>query len=140
MELGRNVEIQTLENYTAAGFGDDLESSTIDMLGFDGVLIIYKLGAITATGVPTLTVKDSSDDSTYASISGASQAGDSDDDNLILAINVHKPTKRYLRANLNRATANVVLDGAIAIKYGPNKSAVTQGSTVVGIDFVIGGN
>jgi len=57
---------------------------------------------------------------------------DSDDDDCVV-LDIYRPTERYVRPVFERATANCVIDGVIAIQYGAKKMPVTHdAATVIG--------
>mgnify|MGYP007100110777 CR=1 FL=1 len=116
-----------------------INSTILDMQGYDNVLFIVALGDITATCVLTATAYDNSANSTSgAATTGVSTtftAGASDADNLLMIVDVRRPQDRYCYLNLTRTTANAVVDGIIAIQYNGNKFPVTQGATVLGSSF-----
>lgn len=126
------IKITRVSNAAAAGTSD-VNGTGVDMQGFDGVLFVAALGALSATQVTSLKAQSSSDDGStdaYADISGAVTAAAADgDSNKLLVLDVHHPLERYVRPVLDRGTANAVLDGIIAIQYRGNRPT-TNGSTV----------
>jgi hypothetical protein len=58
-------------------------------------------------------------------------AGASTADSKVLALDVFKPRERYLRAVLERGTANAVVDGIIALQYCAKDKPTTQDATVI---------
>jgi hypothetical protein len=97
-------------------------SIVIDRQGFEGCLTIVSLGDVTDTSVLGLQMQENDSNSTtgMTDITGAAAAftaGASNADEKILAVDVHKPRKRYLRPVVTRGTANAVIKGAIAILY-----------------------
>jgi hypothetical protein len=128
---------------TAAGTADVLSSDIVDMAGFEGCMFVCKVGDATATAVGTLTVQQNTVNAAggMAALAGDAvaytfAAADGDDD--LLIIDVYKPQERYLRAQLTRATANIVVNGIIAIQYGAKKAPVTQGATVLDSAVLVG--
>lgn len=115
-----------------AGTGDTITSATIDMQGYDGVRAICALGAITATGVPTLRVQqgDHANGDDAANITGAVAVGDDTMSDKLLAIDVWRPSHRYITVTLGRATANIVLDDILLEFYTPRTAAVVKDATV----------
>lgn len=128
-----NVEFLVVEAAAVAG-QTELTTDVIDTADCDGVVFVAHLGDVTTGSVLGLAVDDSE-----ASGSGwddlenplAFTAGASDADNKLLILDVYKPEKRYLRARLTRTTANAVVNGITAIKYGKRSVPVTQGATVL---------
>ena len=52
------------------------------------------------------------------------------DGNKMLAVDVFRPRERYVRLVIDRATANAVIDGVIAIQYGARKMPTTHATSV----------
>ena len=114
----------------AASAGDIL-----DMAGYEGVMFIAMLGDVTDTSVITLQAQqnDANQAGGMATLAGSATftAGAADADDDMLAIDVYRPTKRYVRPLLTSATANAVKNGVIAIRYGGRNKPVVQGVTVL---------
>lgn len=126
----KDCAIDRVSAGAAAGTTDVTDASSVDMAGWDGVLFIASLGTLTATQVTALKAYGSTDDSTFVELEATTAAAADTDSDLALVLDVVKPTYRYLRATLDRGTANAVLDGIIAIRYRGSKSPVTQGATI----------
>lgn len=112
-----------------------LTSDVIDMKGYDGCTFIALLGDVTDTSALELVVQqgDESDGSDAAdtTVSATFTAGASDADNNVLAVEILRPSKRYVRAKLVRGTANAVVDGILAIQTDPARTPVTQSAGVI---------
>ena len=133
--LSEHVEVIDALITTAAG-SSDANGNTIDMADAFGCMFILKLGTITDTAVGGLKVQQSEDDSTWADITSATQAhATTGDSNKMIIIDVRRPaiTMRYVRAVVERATANSEIDQVMAIKYQMAGSVVqgTNASTTV---------
>ncbi len=102
----------------AAGTSDTQTTTAVDMTGFDGVQFQAIIGTVTSTGLIHLKVQHSDDNSTFADVLGSNSTAIPVAGNALIA-EVYKPTKRYVRAALVRATANVVITSVTAIQYGP---------------------
>ncbi len=133
MNLSKNTKLTRVINATAAGT-TDINGSTIDMLGFEGVLFVVGFGTITASAVTSIKVQQGaeSDLSDAADLAGTGVTVADDDDNQIFGVDVYRPTERYVRVVVDRGTANAVVDGGIAIQYGPAKAPTTHDTTTVG--------
>lgn len=131
LSLLKEGMITKCSNAVAAGFGDEVTGTGVDMQGYEGVLFICALGTITATGIPTLHAEQSANDSSYADLEGTACAGTASDSNKLLILDIVRPSDRYVRPVLGRATANIVVDGIYAIRYGSCKSPRTQSTTYV---------
>lgn len=106
-------------------------SSTVDTLGYAGVRFVASFGALTASNVTNLKVQGSSDDVSYADLTGTATAnlGDAGSGKLLI-VEVFKPQQRYLRASVQRGTANAVINGVFAELYRPAFAGVTADATV----------
>lgn len=130
------VEFVAVEDSATAG-QTELVSDTVDMAGWTGVVFMASLGDVTTGSVLGLTAEHSDDDdSNFEDLDGALSftAGASDADNKLMILDIVRPEKRYVRASLTRTTANAVVNGIIAIKYGPLWQPVEQGDTVLKSD------
>lgn len=128
------VVTKRVMNAVAAGTSDQ-NSSSVNMAGFDAVRFVALFGTLTASQVTTIKLQQSSDDGSsddWSDIADSQTAamGD-DDDNDMLVTDIVRPTKQYVRAVVERDTANAVIDGVIAEKYMPRDKAVTQDGTLI---------
>lgn len=127
----RRVKAQRSVNATAAGTSA-VNGSTVDMQNFESVTFIAALGTLTASQVTSLKAQGSTDNSTWADIPNAATAAAADaDSNKLLVLEVFRPMQRYVRAVVNRGTANAVVDAVIAIQSGPRKLSTIQDATTV---------
>ena len=134
MNFLKNYKISVVEAAAAAA-QTALTTDILDMEGFDGVIFIALTGDVTDTSVLGLNVEhgDASGggDMADTTASAAYTAGASDADSKVLAVDVYKPLKRYVRGVLTRTTANAVIGGIIAIQYQGRKCPVAQDATVI---------
>ncbi len=128
--LLENAEIVVVENAVAAGVTTITPGAGVDTDDCEGVLFLVTMGAITSGAATSIKIQQSADDSSYADLEGSSVTVADDDDELVIAIDVFRPTDRYLLPLVLRATQNSVLEGIVAIKYTLRKSPATQGATV----------
>lgn len=104
--------------------------------GFDSVCFVASLGACVNGSVVTLKAYAGNapalGDGVYltetATVTATATAAFAD--NNLLILDVVKPGKRYVRADLTRATQAAVLDSIIAIRYNGRACPVTQPSGV----------
>lgn len=127
-----NVQITRLKNAVAAGTTVQT-GSTLDMQGWDGVMFVALFGTLTATQVTALKAQGgaAANGSDAADLAGTLTGPMADaDSNKALVLDVCRPTQRYITPVINRATANAVIDGLIAIQYrgrkGPSAQAAAQ--------------
>jgi hypothetical protein len=117
--LSRNVTSVRCVNATAAGT-TAINGAHVDMQGFDGVLFIMGVGALTATQVTSLKAQGGAavNDSDQADLVNAVTPNLADgDSNRMVFLDVYCPQQRYVRPVVNRGTANAVIDFVIAILY-----------------------
>jgi hypothetical protein len=105
-------------------------------------MFVVAFGAITATAVTSIKLQQSSDDGAgdaFADIAGTAVTVADDDDNKLVYLDIQHQTERYLRVVVDRGTANAVVDGIVAIQYGPANAPVTHdATTVVGGEYHYG--
>lgn len=131
--LLNNVEVVVVEAAAAAG-QTTLTTDTIDMAGWTGVMLVAHLGDVTDTSELGFAAHDSDEsNANFDDLENplAYTAGASDADNKLMILDVVRPEKRYVRGVLTRGTANAVVNGIVAYKYGPINTPVTQGDTVL---------
>ena len=133
LSILKNADIDRVKVNAAAGTGN-VESDSVDMANYEGVIFLAVLGTITATGVPSIKAQQSSDDGSsdaFADLLGTLVTGDDADGDKILALEIYKPRERYVKCIVGRATANVEVDGIFAVKFGPRKAPVALNADVV---------
>ncbi len=129
--LLQNTGIARVMDAKAAGVTAQ-NSTAVDMQNYEGVLFIAAFGELTDDQVTSIKAQQATASAgTYTDLDGT-KVGDmeDDDDNQLLILDVKNPTERYVRCVVSRGTANAVIDGVIAIQYGPRKKPTSQGSTV----------
>lgn len=136
--LSEQVKISSAVTPTAgAANTTDIEGTTLDMSGFEGVLMIVRMGAITGGAVTSIKAQQDSASTmaTAADIAGTSQTIADDDDDQTFYIDLYRPLERYVRLYVDRGTQNAVVSSATYIQYGPRKAVTTHGSNVSGEAF-----
>ena len=137
----KGVKVTRAINATVAGT-TVITGASVDMLGFDGCIMIAALGVISASAVTTLSVLQSTDNSTWGALPTPAITAamvPTTDNNKLLILDVHRPQNRYLQANLNRATGNAVIDSVIYIQYSAKKKpTVHDATTVAASAFFVG--
>lgn len=127
--LSKNAAIRSLITPTAGAAGtSDINSSIIDMFGYNAVLLLARFGAITTAAVTSIKAQHGDDSglSDAADIEGTAQTVAVADAGEIFAIDIVKPTKRYVRLVVDRGTANAVVASAEAILYAPQSAPASQ--------------
>lgn len=137
MNLSKNVKVSTAITPTAGVAGTtDINGTTLDMSGFEGVLVLVRMGAITGTAVTSIKMQQgaASNLSDAADLEGTGITVADDDDDQIFMIDLYRPLERYVRVVVDRGTANAVVASAEYLQYGaaekPIENNVTDASTV----------
>ena len=134
MNLSKTAKVTRVSNAVTAGT-TDINSSSVDMQGFDAVQFIVAFGAITASAVTSVKLQQSSDDGSsdsWADLEGTSQTVADNDDNQLFILDHARPRERYVRCVVDRGTQDAVVDGIIAMQYNADVEPVTHDSTTVG--------
>ncbi len=136
-ELAKQVKITEAASVTEGAAGTtDVTGNTLDMSGYEGVLVTVVMGAITGSAVTSIKMQQgaASDLSDAADLVGTGQTIADDDDENTYYIDLFKPRERYVRLIVDRATQNAVVSSATYIQYGAATEAVTTsgGATVSG--------
>lgn len=136
MQLSKNTKISQVVDATAGAAGTtDIEGDSVDMSGFEGVLFIVMMGAITTNAVTSVKAQQSSDDGStdaFADLAGTAQTVADDDDGQVFYIDVYRPRERYVRPVIDRGTQNAVVQSVLAVQYGPRVAPTTHGTGVNG--------
>lgn len=142
MLTSQDLRFSRVMNAVAAGTTDQT-SSAVDMGadgGYDGVIFVALFGALTATQVTSMKAQQSSDDAAadaYADLAGSSTGPLADaDGNKCLVIDV-KPVERYVKAVIDRGTANAVIDGVLAIQYRGAKGPAVNPSSIADLTRLV---
>lgn len=128
----RQVDVRRAMNAQAAG-ATNVNGTVIDMTGYDTIVFVGLFGALTATQVTGLKVQegDAADGSDMADLAGSAVGPMADaDGNKLLAEEVYRPRKRYVRCVVTRKTANAVVDGVVALLAGGEATPPAQHSTL----------
>lgn len=133
--LSEEVKITQAITTTAGAAGtSDINGATLDMQGWDGVLMVVHVGAIVATAVTGIRAQQgaAANMSDAADLAGSAQAIADTDDDKVYFIDLSRPQERYVRLVVDRATANATIGGATYIQYRGRKAPVTHATGVSG--------
>jgi len=130
--LGKSLKFTQVMTAVAAGTSDQ-NSTIIDMQGYDGCLFITSFGAITSTAVTSVKIQQDTDSAggTMADLEGSGQAIADDDDDQCVVHDIYRPQERYIRAVVDRGTANAVINSIVAVQYKGDIAPTTNDSTTV---------
>lgn len=139
LNLSKEVKISDAITPTNGAAGTtDITGTVIDMLGFEGVLMIVRMGAITANAVTSIKAQQGqlSNGGDLADLAGTAQTIADTDDEKVYYIDVFRPQERYVAVFVDRGTANAVVSSAVYLQYGARKEPVTHGSNIYGETWV----
>ena len=130
--LSQNVKLSLAAAY-AAGTAD-VNGATLDMKGYDGVLVICTLAAIAAGATTDIHMEggDESDASDMADLTGTAGTIADDDDDSIVYIDLYQPVSRYVRCVLDKDASNSVAASIVYLQYKSSSGPITQPSGVAG--------
>jgi hypothetical protein len=135
-----NIKL-TVISAAAAAATTAVNSSIIDMTGFDGVLFVAVTGVLTISSVVTLTIQENTLNQTggmtaipagntaaYTALGTETLNG--------FQVDVYRPQQEFLRAVLTRSAANAVVNSIVAIQYQANHKPTVQDASVLASAFV----
>jgi hypothetical protein len=136
----REFEVISVGDDTAAGTDDTIESASVDMATkqAQSCCFMVKFGAITASAVTDIRIQQSSDDGSsdsFADIVGSKVSVAATDDDKIAMVEIVRPTERYVRCQITRATANAVIDSITAVIGNLRVSAANDDATVAAYEI-----
>lgn len=118
--LSEDIKITKVQNATAAGT-TDVTSDSVDMQDYDSVLFRFTVGTITGSAVTSVHAEQSADDSTFNDLADTNITIADDDDNQVFWLEIVRPTDRYVRIIVDRATQNAVVGEIYADQYAGHK-------------------
>jgi len=139
MNLLYNCAFDTIITQTTAGSSDLEGEKVLDMQGYEGVVFLGKINAITAAGElemyaqysdSTSTTDMVDDTGTRVGSTGAVTSTDWDDK--LLVLDIYKPLKRFISVHIDKATQNSEIS-VVGIRYGARKGPVTQSTEDFGV-------
>ena len=129
--LGSDIDVRHVPidgtNYILAAGTTDVDSSAIDLSGFNDAVIIMTVGVIASSGDVTANLAHSDNGTDWDDIadSSISLSADTDDDKM-LRWNIFRPTKRYVRVETVRGDGgNSTINGIHAILSGARSLPIT---------------
>lgn len=118
--LSTDVKIDKVANATAAGV-TAVNSTGVDMEGYDSVLFLVNAEAIVAGGAQSINAAQGDTlGGSYTDLAGSGVTIADDDDNQAFWVEVRRPSKRFVRLEIARATQNSAFGPIWAIRHRPN--------------------
>ncbi|MDG3003242.1 hypothetical protein [Paludisphaera mucosa] len=141
--ITRVVGIDVAIDPVAAG-ATDANGKVIDTLGYESIAFAINIGTITSTAVTGLKIQSGAlaNGSDMADVAGSAVAiADTQSNKVAWSAEVHRPSKRYVRVVVTRATANAVVAGGVAILgragYQPAAAGANQAATTPAVPPVL---
>lgn len=127
-QLSAECKFTKVKDHSAAGT-DAVNSDSVDMAGWNGVVFLTSFG--TANANNTANGAQSSDNSSFDDLAGTSvSSGASDED---VWLDIYRPSDRYVRLEVARGTSST-LESIWAIQYRGSKMPVSNvvSGTIIG--------
>jgi hypothetical protein len=127
MQISKETKITKVKVGQSNGTSEIL-TDAVDMANFEGVFFVGSIATAAADNIATVQQGDLSDGSYAVPLDGTDVSpGDNGDS---FAIDVYRPTKRYVKLSIARGTSTVTGD-VYAIQYSPRIHPIpAQGSTI----------
>lgn len=128
-----NIKVSRVLGYHAAGT-TDRKASIVDMQNYDGVVFVATFGTMTSSSKILLKVGSATTNDTSAmadTVATTGQKTSDGTDDVQLVLDVYRPAKRYLEAQITIADANALIEGIVAIQYKGSKMPVTQATATL---------
>jgi len=134
--LSEDIKITPALDY-ASGTADR-DGATLDMQGYDGVLMVVTFATIAAGATTSIHAEQgaASNLSDAADLAGTAQAVAADDDNGVFYIDLWQPRERYVRVVVDKDGANAAAESAIYLQYKAKDLPTTHASAVSGESHV----
>jgi hypothetical protein len=112
----------------------DRNGATLDMKGFDGVLMVVQLATVAAGAVTSIKAQQgaASNLSDAADLAGTGVAIAADDDDEVKYIDLWQPRERYVRVVVDKDGSNACAESAVYIQYRARELPTTHAATVTG--------
>jgi len=129
--LLRNVKITRVSSGLSASTTDH-NCTAVDMRGFEGVAFVASFGALTTAAVTFMKGQEAtSSGATYSDLLGTAVNVDDQGSDLVALLDIFRPKDRWVRAVIDRGTANAVVDSVVAMQYRALDAAVTHSTATV---------
>jgi len=136
MNLSSNVKVSVVSP-SAVVATSTIVGTTLDMSGFDGVMFILAVGAVT-DGTPGVKASSgaAANGSDKQDLLGALASVATSNDCAVL--DVYRPLDRYVTPQIVRGgSTGAIVDSLIAIQYKPGFKPTTQDATVIATTLVV---
>jgi hypothetical protein len=125
--LSQNTKLIMVKAGQVTGTGT-LTTDTIDTLGYEGVMIFGSIATVNAGNYAKARQGAASDMSDGADLLGTKLVPGTNGNSFLLDLG--RPTKRYVDAQIVRGGASTVTGDVYALLYGAHKAPTSQGATI----------
>lgn len=132
--LFKQAKVMKVSNGAGAGT-TAVTGSTIDMAGYNAIMVIADLGTVTDGSLLKLDLQEGaqSGGGDAASVTGmaTTQVTAATSSNTIIVADATRPQKRYITPVLTRTTQNAVVNTMVAILYQSDNPPITADTSVL---------
>ena len=129
MNLSTEVKLTKVKVASAAA-QTAINSDSVDMAGWEGVLFFTTVLAITSAAVTSINAAQAiTSGGSYADLLGTKVAIADDDDNQTFFLDIYRPREQFVRLEVARATQDSAFGEIYALQYGAKKRPYTQNVT-----------
>ena len=107
--------------------GTAINSTAVDMAGFEGVVFVGSIATSNAANFANLAQGDTSGGA-FVDLAGTKVVPGDDGDSFLL--DIFRPRDRFVRLEIDRGGANTATGDVYAFQYGPASAPVSHGSTI----------
>lgn len=125
MNLSKCTKL-TLVKAAQGSAGTAINSDSVDMQGFDGVMFFGTIA--TANAGNFANAAQSQDDSSFADLLGTKVVPGTSGNSFL--VDIFRPEERYLRLEVDRSGANTATGDIYALQYCAHKKPTTHGATI----------
>ncbi len=110
-----NVKV-SLPAIAAGSAGSLVAGATVDMDGYEGVLLLTRISTANAGNFLKAQQGDQADGSDASDLAGTATVAAADGD--LVVLDVYRPTGRYVRPVIDRSGTNTATGDVYALRYG----------------------
>lgn len=126
MNLSKRTKLTMIKDLQTTA-GTAINSDEVDMQGWDGVLFFMKMATANAANFINA-AQSSVSGGTFVDLAGTAVVVGTDAD--VAALDIYRPTDRYLRCEVDRGGADTVTGEMYALQYAESKAPTTHATTV----------
>lgn len=128
MNLSKGTKL-TLVKAAQTSAGTAINTDSVDMEGFEGVMFFGTVATVNAANFANLAQSDDDGDAdAFADLAGTKVVPGTNGNSFL--IDCYKPQERYVRCEIDRGGANTATGDIYALQYGARKEPTSQGSTI----------